>query len=169
MYKKGNEWKYLINNSQELVMKVEEEYLKDGKVFLVNNGYINNKLVQQQRLFIETNEIYLYESNGVVIDPCQIFIKFPLQINDFWIWEGRIGMQNLKYSTIVSGKQSVLMKEKNIETFIVETNMDMGSQGKMQVKKWLNPDLGIIKEETQMQINGKEQKIISNLIDYAVK
>ncbi len=166
LYRMGAQWTYRVNGSQELVLKIEEASVKNDRYYFILNGYMNGNVAQQQRMYIYNEEIYLYEANGMVIEPEQLFFRSKVKDNDFWTWEGRTGMNRIKMSSIVNGSKEITVLNKLVNVYHIETKVDMGVQGAMSINRHFSKELGVVKEETLLKMNNQEKKIVSELVVY---
>jgi hypothetical protein len=137
------------------------------------------------------DETYLVTAAGVsrarsgkggasVLEPPLPIIKYPMKAGKSWKWEGTIATQaggrsiNMKAdcSLSVSPKEKVKCGAGDIEAFRVDVKMNIYSEGKsMQVPNsyWFAPGIGLIKQSTQLQANGKSLLIEAAVSKYKIK
>lgn len=146
--KVGNQWHYAVESKGKAAGAITNKVTKietiDGQPLIRLESFVKDKVVASEHLAVTDAGVFRHRINGSEAIPPVCVIKFPLQADETWDIDTKIGQESLTGNG-VCGFEDVEVPAGKFQTVRVKTNAKAGTQ-EIESTVWFAENFGMVQQ-----------------------
>ncbi len=164
----GTMWTYRTNVSGDIVMKVGPPARVGSFGCRIIETVVGGNTTQRECYGVESDGVYAYErsypAGTLRLDPPQRVLARPVEVGQVWVWNGRIGDQEVTLKYTWARREVIEVPAGKFDAMQLYFEGTIPPNIQIQTWRWFAAGVGMVKEDSLVMQAGQQMRVYAALV-----